>query len=156
MAVSGKFQQSEVSRPTSIYAYIGTGIAIASIWMGVVLASIYAPDFVSGPNQEHLPLVGWSDWLWGAVATGFVALAAVEGIRKRVWSVAPWMALGVGVGLVWLGVLLVTIFAPVFVTGTDPTRIPLAAMGVPIVGVFVTWFVCTFVKTAFEPEQPAA
>lgn len=48
---------------------------------------------------------------------------------------------------------LVSIYAPVFVTGTDPTRIPLAALGIPIVGIFVTWFVCTLVRSAFEPEK---
>ncbi len=55
--------------------------------------------------------------------------------------------------VVWIGVALVSAFAPVMVTGTDPTTIPLAAIGVPIVGSFLTWMICTLVRTAFEPNQ---
>lgn len=150
MAVSGRFQQSSVAAPTSTYAYAMTGVAVASIWVSVILTSIFAPDFVSGSQQEHLPLIPWGEWLWGAIATSFVVLAAINGMRKKVMNRVPWIALGVGVGLTWLAVMLVSVFAPVFVTGSDPTRIPLAAMGAPIAGVFLTWFTCTFVKTAFE------
>lgn len=153
MAVEGKFQQESVTKSAPGYAYALTGVAIASIWVSVVLASMYAPDFVSGSQQEHLTLVGWIDWVWGAIATGFVVLAAMQGIRAAVSSVAAWISLGIGVGLVWLGVFVVSVFAPVFITGSDPTRIPLAALGIPILGVFVTWFVCTFVKAAFQPNK---
>jgi hypothetical protein len=154
MAVEGKFQQASVAEcGPPWYAYAFTGLAIASIWLSVVLASIFAPDFVSGSQQEHLRLVGWVDWVWGAVATGFVVLAAVQGIRAATTSLAAWMSLGIGIALTWLGVCLVSVFAPVFITGSDPTRIPLAAMGIPILGVFVTWFVCTFVKAAFQPNK---
>jgi hypothetical protein len=38
------------------------------------------------------------------------------------------------------------------ITGTDPTTIPYAAMGAPLLGVFLTWFVCTLVKSAFEQD----
>jgi hypothetical protein len=154
MAVEGKFQQASVTEcGPPWYAYAFTGLAIASIWVSVVLASIYAPDFVSGSQQEHLTLVGWVDWVWGAIATGFVVLAAIQGIRAATTSLAAWTSLGIGVALTWLGVCLVSVFAPVFITGSDPTRIPLAAMGTPILGVFVTWFVCTFVKAAFQPNK---
>jgi len=155
MAISGKFPPSALSRPASTYGYVGTGIAVVSIWASVVVSTIYAPDFVSGSQHEHLQLVGWVDWLWGALATGLVLLAALDGMRKRVTAGAPWMALGAGVSVVWLAVALVSVFAPVFVTGSDPTRIPLAALGVPIAGLLLTWSVCTFVRAVFEPRQPA-
>ena len=140
---------------TTTFAYAWSGIAIASIWISVVLASVWAPDFVSGSKQEHLPLVGLTAWLWGAIATGIVVLAALEGVRTRLPSQAAWMALGLGVGAVWLGVLLVSVFGPVFVTGSDPTRIPLASLGAGIIGVFGTWFVCLFVKAAQIPQASA-
>jgi len=81
-----------------------------------------------------------------------VILAVLQGIRLGVANPTPWSVLAVSVAAAWAFVLLVTAFAPVMVTGTDPTTIPAAAMGVPVIGVFVTWFVCTLVKTAFPQE----
>lgn len=133
-------------RASRTFAYALAGLAIASIWLSVLLASAMAPDLVSGSQQEHLPLVAFTAWLWGAIATGIVVLTALQGTRSGSFGRAAWVALGTGVSLIWLGVLLFSVLAPVFVTGSDPTRIPLAAMGVGILGVFGTWFVCLFVK----------
>ena len=136
------------------FAYGFAGLAIAAIWISTVLASLWAPDLVSGSQQEHLPLVGLTAWLWGAIATGIVVLATLDGIRTPFPSRAAWVALGVGVSLVWLAVLLVSVFTPVIVTGTDPTQVPLASVGAGIVGVFVTLFVCLFVKATQTPQTP--
>ena len=153
MAVDSKFERRAVRKVAPASAWALTGLTVASIWASVVVSSFYAPDFVSGSQQEHLPLVGWLDWVWGAVATAFVTLAALQGIRAAAASLTPWVALAIGTAAGWLGVALVSIYAPVFVTGTDPTRIPLVALGIPIVGVFVTWFVCTLVRSAFELQK---
>ncbi len=151
---------TETTRPrheaSATFAYVLAGLAIASIWISVVLASAFAPDFVSGSQQEHLPLVGFTAWLWGAIATGIVVLTAVEGTRSGFFGRAAWVALGTGVSLVWLGVLLISVLAPVFVTGTDPTRIPLASMGAGILGAVGTWFVCLFVKASSAPRASAS
>lgn len=145
MAVERRLHRSA---PAAAWAL--AGVAVAAIWAGVALATVYAPDFVSGSQQEHLPLVGWLDWIWGIIATGFVAMAVLRGIRGAVATLGPWIALAVGSAVVWLGVAAVSIMAPVFVTGSDPTRIPLTALGVPILGVFLTWFLSMFVMSAFE------
>ncbi len=126
------------------------GLAVASIWASVFVAGAYAPDFVSGSQHEHLKLVGGIDWIWGLVATAFVVLAAMQGIRSRVGALVPWVGLAVGVAAVWIFVALVSVLSPVWLTGTDPTVIPANALGVPILGVFLTWFACTFVKSSFE------
>jgi hypothetical protein len=146
MAVQGTVGTRHV--PTT--AWVLAGFAVASIWAGVLIASSYAPDFVSGSQHEHLKLVAGLDWIWGLVATSFVVLAALHGIRARVVDLVPWRALAAGVAVVWLLVALISIRAPVFVTGTDPTIIPFGALGIPIVGVFLTWFVCTLVRALFE------
>ena len=148
---SPRAQSAQGVLPRTAYAL--AGMAIAAIWISVVLASAWAPDFISGSQHEHLPLVGLTTWLWGAVATGIVVLATLEGLRTH-YDRAAWLAIGIGVSLVWLGVLVVALFAPVFVTGTDPTSIPLAAMGAPIVGVFLTWFVCLFAKAGQAAREP--
>lgn len=139
--------------------YLWSGVAIASIWISVVLASIFAADLVSGTEQDHISLVPAIDWIWGGIATSAVALTALEGARSGGTSKAAWTVLGIGVAAVWLAVLLVSLYAPVMVTGTDPTRLPLAAVGAPIVGMVATKFICNFVKTASGaaplPQQPA-
>jgi hypothetical protein len=131
-------------------AWVCAGIALASIWVCIEIASAYAPDFVSGSQHEHLQLVAGADWIWGLVATSFVVLAAMQAVRSRVAEMAPWMALAIGTAAIWIFVALVSVFSPVWVTGTDPTIIPANALGVPILGVFLTWFLCTFVKSLFE------
>jgi len=151
MAVGHGTVSTKAAMP--IIAWISAGIAIASIWLSVILAGMFAPDFVSGSHQDHLALVGAGDWIWGLVATAFVILAVLDGVRRRVANPTPWWGLAIGVAIVWVVVLAVSCCAPVMVTGTDPTRIPLAAMGIPIVGVFLTWFVCTLARTAFEQES---
>lgn len=138
--------------PVSSAAWAASGVAVGSIWLAVIMASIFAPDLVSGSQQEHLPLVAWVDWIWGVVATAFVVLAVLHGIRLGVASPMPWWALGIGTAAVWLGVLVVTLIGPVMVTGSDPTHVPIVAMGVPILGIFFTWFICTLVRAAFEQE----
>lgn len=151
MAVEGKFQQSATRKSTPVSVWALTGLAALSIWVGVVLASIFAPDFVSGSQHDHLQLA-WFDWIWGLVATSSVVLVATKGIRAATSSLTPWVVLTVGVAVVWIGVALVSAFAPVFVTGTDPTTIPLAAIGAPIMGSFVTGFFCALVRSEFEPN----
>jgi hypothetical protein len=136
--------------PTVAYAL--TSLAIAGIWGSIILATVLAPDMISGSQHEHLPLVGFTYWVWGAIATGLVLQAAVENIRLAVTRSA-WLALGLGVSVIWLAVLLVAVFAPVFITGTDPTRLPLAALGAPIAGVVLTSVLCGFIRAVEANPQ---
>lgn len=133
--------------------YALTGLAIVAIWVSVVLATIFSPDMVTGSQHEHLAS-GWLDWMWGAIATGLVVTAALDGIRARVTTLAPWLGLGLAVTAIWAGVLLVSVLTPRFVTGTDPTMIPFGAWFAPIAGLILTTFVCTFVKSIFAFEKP--
>jgi hypothetical protein len=128
------------------------GLAVVSIWACVVLASLLAPDLVTGTQHEHLGIVGGTDWIWGLVGTGFVILAIQHGIRLRASRLISWVVLAVGVAISWMPVVLVTAFAPAMVTGTDPTIIPLTAMGIPVLGTFLTWFACTLAKSGFEQD----
>ncbi len=150
VAVEGKFQPAAARRPVSAPVWSLIGLSILAIWIGIVLASIFAPDFISGSQHDHVPL-GWIDWIWGLVATSAVVVAATKGMRIAATSLTPWVVLTVGTAVIWLAVALVSAFAPVMVTGTDPTTLPLAAMGAPIIGSFLTGVLCTLVKTAFEP-----
>ncbi len=153
MAVQqGNFRQAAVQgTPMTVYAL--TGLAVVAIWTGVMVASIFAPDMITGSQHEHLAIVGWTTWIWGLVSTGSVLLAAQRGIRAKVTATAPWLAFAIAVAVVWIAVMLVAIFAPVFVTGTDPTELPLAAMAAPIVGTVLTGGIGRFFETATQPDK---
>jgi len=127
-----------------------TGVTILAIWAGIILAGAFAPDMITGSQHEHLAVVGGGDWIWGLVATSMIVLAAQKGFRAQLTSRIPWAALAVSVSVIWAFVALVSVFAPVWVTGTDPTTIPASAMGVPILGTFLTWFACTLFRSSVE------
>jgi len=108
---------------------------------------LFSPDLVTGSQQEHLPLAGALNRLWAAVATGYVLMADRGGDpdgRNR--SGAGSFVLSVSA--VWAVAAVASILAPPLVTGTDPTRIPLVAMLVPLAAMAVTGFVCLHAATA--------
>lgn len=155
--VSHNGQLAPEAGSSSSYGYAMTGLAIAGIWVSVLLASIFSPDMVSGTQHQHLAISAWIDWIWGAIATGSVLTVALIGLRARVMNRAPWTALGVGVALVWGAAAVVSILTPQWQTGTDPTLLPFAAWLSPIVAVVVTGLITNFVKATFpEVQQPVA
>jgi hypothetical protein len=55
-----------------------TAIGVGGIWVAVLLISLLAPDFVSGSEQEHLPIAAFTTWFWGGIGT-LVFLWAMAG-----------------------------------------------------------------------------
>jgi hypothetical protein len=110
---------------------------LAGIWTGVVLISVLAPDMVSGSEQEHLPVAAFATWLWGLVSTaGFLwAMGKLRGdaVRRPIWIGLSVVAL-----TVWLVATILSITLPVVETGSDPTRLPIAAMVTPIAAAVLT------------------
>jgi hypothetical protein len=84
---------------------------------------------VTGSEQDHLPIAAVSVWPWTVVATAYVLMAARR--PASAWLVGS-------VGVVWVSVLVAGVAAPVMVTGTDPTRIPIGAILAPIGGALAT------------------
>jgi cation transporter-like permease len=116
---------------------VATIAALSTIWIAVALISVFSPDLVSGSEQQHLAVAAITTWLWGTVATiAQVALGAALVRRRRIdaWLVAQPVATIV----VWCGAVVVSVFTPPMVTGTDPTIIPLAAIIAPIAAAAVT------------------
>jgi len=137
---------SSTRNRTSGLAYAMSGIALVCIWVSVVLASIFSPAMVTGTQHDHLA-VAWGDWVWGMVATGVVVAAVINGIRAGAIARASWVILGVTVSVAWLWALFSSIFTPSLVTGTDPTVLPLAAMGTPIIAMVFTIVMCNIVRS---------
>jgi hypothetical protein len=105
--------------------------AVSAVVVAVLLSSLFSPDMVTGSQQEHLPMAAFTDWLWGAVAIGYLAF-----VRRD--HADP--SLGISVTVLWAAVALTSILAPEFVTGSDPTTIPLASLIAPVIGTIVTGF----------------
>lgn len=123
--------QEPVRASTRIWQDQWWVLTVGAVVVAVLATSLFSPDMITGSNQEHLPLAAFSDWIWGTVAVGYLAF-----IRRR----RADMALCISVSLLWAAVAVTSIFAPELVTGTDPTRIPVAALVAPIVGAVVTGF----------------
>ncbi len=102
---------------------------VAAIWTGTAVTSLLAPDMVTWSEQDHLPIALMTACLWACVGSAYVLMTPQRSSRSG-WTVS--------VVVIWALMALVAIFAPVMVTGTDPTSIPLAAMIAPPVAAVVT------------------
>jgi hypothetical protein len=109
-------------------------VAAAGIWASVLVVSLLSPDMVTGSQQEHLPLAALLAWIPGAVATRTVMNVMV----RRTTTDPARKAVAVVTVLIWAAVALVAALGPEFVTGTDPTRLPVAAILAPIGGAVLT------------------
>jgi hypothetical protein len=129
--------QERRTTTTELSWMLWTAIGIGGIWVAVLLISLLAPDLVSGSQQEHLPVAAFTTWFWGAIGT-MVLLWAMGRLRGS----ARWQPIWIGLSVVTLGIwTLATILAitlPVMVTGTDPTRIPFAALFAPPAAAMLT------------------
>jgi hypothetical protein len=114
-----------------------TAIGISGIWAAVVLLSLLAPDLVSGSEQDHLPVAAFTTWFWGGAGT-LIFLWVMGRLRGS----ARWQPIWIGLSVVTLGIWAVaTILGttlPVTETGTDPTRIPFAAIFAPVAAAMLT------------------
>jgi len=107
-----------------------TAIGIGGIWVAVVLISLFAPDLVSGSEQQHLPIAAFTTWFWGSIGT-LVLLWAMGRLRGTAMGQPVWIGLSVVALVLWAGATILAITLPVFETGTDPTQIPFGAMFAP-------------------------
>ena len=119
--------------------------------MAVLLTSIFSPDFVSGSEQQHFKLAAFTNWFWGLLATVFLLRATVfrRSGTERSDEEGAWVWISVAVGAIWVAVIVISIFVPEVLTGTDPTRIPIAAIIAPIVTVVLTKYVREFLVEGF-------
>jgi hypothetical protein len=114
-----------------------TAIGIGGIWIAVLLLSLLAPDLVSGSEQEHLPIAAFSSWFWGGVGT-LVFLWVMGRLRGSSTRRPIWTGLSVTTLGIWAVATILGITLPVMETGTDPTRIPFAAIFAPIAAAMLT------------------
>jgi hypothetical protein len=114
-----------------------TAIGIGGIWLAVLLISIFAPDMVTGSEQQHMPVAAFSSWLWGLIATG-TFLWGMDRLRGRAERQPIWTGLAVVTLALWLVATVLAISLPRVETGTDPTRIPVGAIVAPLAAAVLT------------------
>jgi hypothetical protein len=112
--------------------------AVVGLWVAVAAISIFAPDLISGTEQEHVPIAAITTWFWGTVATGFVLFATAFPTHDQT---VRWGLTIVVLGI-WGAVAAASIFAPSIVSGTDPATVPIAALIGPVAGAIATGFAC--------------
>ena len=115
-------------------------VAVASVWLAVGALSLFAPDLVSGTEQEHVPIAGILTWLWGGLATGLVVVAASVSDT----AADRWRSVAIVTAVIWGVAAAAGVWSPVLETGTDPTRVPLAAIFAPIAATIGTAFVAVY------------
>jgi hypothetical protein len=98
-----------------------TAIGIAGIWIAVVLISLFAPDFVSGSEQEHLPMAAFTTWFWGGIGT-LIFLWAMGKLRGNATWRPTWTGLAIVTLMVWGAAAIVGIVAPVSRPAATPRR----------------------------------
>ena len=114
-----------------------TALGIGGIWVAVLLISLLAPDLVSGSEQEHLPVAAFTTWVWGGVGTLALLWAMLRLRDSTTWQ-PVWIGVSVVTLAVWAVAAILGITLPVFETGTDPTRIPVAAIFAPAAAAMLT------------------
>jgi hypothetical protein len=114
-----------------------TAIGIGWIWVAVLLISLFSPDLVSGSEQEHLPVAAITVWFWGGSAPWSCCWRWGRLRGRPSWQ-PIWVGLSVATLGIWTVATILAITLPVIETGTDPTRVPVAAIVAPIAAAMLT------------------
>jgi hypothetical protein len=127
--------------------------ALVGIWGGVLAISLFAPDMVSGSEQQHLPLAAFGTWIWGAVASRSVVstLLRLDGEGGALDQLRGQLV--AFVAAVWIVAALVAILGPEMVTGSDPTRVPIAALLSPVAATLLTTGACETASAFASPRR---
>jgi hypothetical protein len=137
--------------PRAESRYLFVGLSIAAIWLASLAAILWSPDLISGSMHEHIAIAALTDWFYAAIATGLVLMAF--GRRSRGATRSLWMGFTVAIAAIWFAVAIASIYAPSFVTGTDPTTVPIAVFVAPIAGTIATAFASVFAAGSAGREE---
>jgi hypothetical protein len=153
---SGNLERSSSGETADGSWMAWTAIGLGSIWIAVLAISVFAPDLVSGSAQEHLPVAAFTTWFWGGLGT-LVFLWAMGKLRGDARWRLTWIGLASVIVALWALATILAIILPVFVTGTDPTRIPIGAFFAPVAAAMLTALagVVTSVFRRGGPDQKA-
>ena len=115
---------------------IATLVSLVVIWTSIIIISFFSPDMVTGSQQEHLKIVLWTAWIWGLLSS----IITLRMIREK-FDYKTHLYLSYAIIVIWIIVTFLALLVPPFVTGSDPTKIPLGSIGAPILGLIFTYAV---------------
>jgi hypothetical protein len=140
--IETRTRQPALSGPVRT-ALTAPATAVTAVWACSALLAVFAPDLVTGSEHDQLPIAAMTVWPWTFAATAYVMMA----VRH---TTSAWL---VGcVVVIWVCVVAAGVAAPVMVTGTDPTRIPIGAILAPIGGALATGLVALHHATRGDRE----
>jgi hypothetical protein len=112
-------------------------LGLGAIWAAVLVISVASPNLVSGSQHERLPIALFATWIWGLAGT-IAFLWGMSKLRGASSRRPLWAGLALSVVVIWTIATIVSVVSPVMVTGSDPTELPLVALGAPIGAALVT------------------
>lgn len=123
--------------PLMRFGVFGLGV----VWVAVLVISVFSPENVSGTEQDHFPIAAILTWIWGLFASRAMVTTLVAQ-RDRPERLGDVRMLMYGIAAVWVAAAGFAVFGPELVTGTDPTRFPIAAVLAPIAAMVLTTSAC--------------
>lgn len=130
-----------------------TAAGIAGIWVAVTVISVFAPEMVTGSEQDHLPVAAFMSWLWGLLSTGAFVWAMGK-LRGNATRRSIWIGLTAATLTVWVVAMILSVTLPVVETGSDPTRIPIGALVAPIAATVLTVLAGITAGVFSRPPEP--
>jgi len=112
---------------------------------------LFSPDFISGSQQEALPLVALTAWISGAGATKAIMGELVKLKGKKIGK--KWQNSTTIILIVWIIGTVVAVNSPIWETGSDPPQIPAAAILAPIVAAVLTEMVFKYSDLFFDEDK---
>ena len=122
-------------------------VAIGSIWIAVLVISLFSSELVYGADRDTFPLIAATTWIWGANASTFVLRALAERHSNPSDQRHAWIGIAAAVSAIWLMVTIASLVIPDFdfESGSNMVMIPLGAVIAPIAGAVVTSIAGQFV-----------
>jgi len=77
-----------------------TAATVASIWASVAIISVFAPDMISGIEQQRMPIAAFTTWLWG-LGGSVASLVPMARLRTDVGRRAFWIMLSGATMAIW-------------------------------------------------------
>lgn len=122
-------------------------LAIGSIWIAVLIISLFSSELVYGADRDTFPLIPATTWIWGANASTFVLRALAQRHSNPTDQRHAWIGIATAVAAIWALVTIASLVIPEFDLegGSSTITIPLGAVIAPIAGVVATSIAAEFV-----------
>lgn len=119
---------------------VWVALGLGSIWLAVLIISLFAPELQYGSEREEFPLVAAVTWIWGAAGSSYLLRAFVERHRTAADQRHAWVGLTASTGVIWAVVTIIALVIPrfFFEFGDNVLWVPLGSLVAPAAGAVAT------------------